>query len=109
MVINYHAKELLSPALKHLCDKKLEKMDKYADDIICDVYMSMEGKDHVTKMVMTSKRFELVARTKSEDMYKNIDVCVDNLKTQISRQKPTKKHSKRVGYNTAFEDESEEL
>lgn len=109
MVKNYHAKDLLSPALKNLCDKKLDKMDKYADDIVCDIYMSMEGKAHVTKMVMTSKRFELVARAKSEDMYKNIDICVDSLKAQISKQKPTKKHSKHVGYNLPSEEVEQEL
>ena len=107
MVKNYHAKDLLSPALKNLCDKKLDKMDKYADDIVCDIYMSMEGKEHATKMVMKSKRFELVAKAKSEDMYKNIDVCVDNLKAQISKQKPVKKHSKHVGYNNVNEETEE--
>lgn len=103
MVKNYHAKDLLSPALKSLCDKKLDKMDKYADDIVCDIFMSMEGKAHITKMVMKSKRFEIVAKAKSEDMYKNIDICVDSLKAQISKQKPVKKHSKHVGYDNASE------
>ncbi len=95
---NYHAGDLMSPALKQVCDKKLARLEKYADDLTCDVYMSLEGREHATKMVLTSKKFNIVAKAKSEDMYKNLDICVDSLKLQISKEKPVKKHSKRANY-----------
>lgn len=100
MIKNYHAGDLMSPALKELCDKKLERLDKYADDFSCEIYMSTEGKEHVTKMVLTSKKFgEVVAKSASDDMYKNLDVCVDSLKLQLSKEKPVKKHSKHARFN----------
>ena len=100
MNINYHAGDLISPALKELCDKKLKRLEKYADDLNCEVYMSTEGKNHVTKMVLSSKKFgEIVAKGSSDDMYKNLDICLDNLKLQLSKEKPVKKHSKHARFN----------
>ncbi|MBQ0017383.1 MAG: ribosome-associated translation inhibitor RaiA [Clostridiales bacterium] len=104
MVKNYHAGDLLSPSLESLCNKKLDKLDKYAKDLECDVYMSLEGKEHKTKMVLKSKNFEVVAQAKSDDMYKNIDVCIDALKAKMVKEKPTKKHSKHVGYHMPSEE-----
>lgn len=95
MVKNYHAGALLSPALESLCNKKLNKLDKYADDLVCDIYMSTEGKEQITKMLLKSRKFELVAKAKSDDMYKNIDTCVDSLKLQISKEKLDRKQYKR--------------
>ena len=96
MVKNYHAGALLSPALERLCNKKLAKLDKYADDLVCDIFMSMEGKEQLTKMVLKSRRFELVAKSKSDDMYKNIYTCVDCLKLQISKEKFEKRQKRRI-------------
>lgn len=95
MVKNYHAGALLSPALENLCNKKLAKLEKYADDLVCDIYMSMEGKEQITKMILKSRRYELVAKAKSDDMYKNIDTCIDSLKLQISKEKREKRQNKR--------------
>ena len=104
MVKNYHAGNLLSPSLESLYNKKLDKLDKYADDIVCDIYLSLDGKNHVTKIILKSKKFEVVAQNRSDDMYKNVDVCVDSLKTQISKFKPVKKHSKNAGVDKNYEE-----
>lgn len=105
MVKNYHAGNLLSPALERLTDKKLSKLEKYAEDIVVDIFMSLEGKEHVTKMIFKTKNYELVSKARSNDMYKNIDVCVDNLKSQIVDKKPTKSHSKHSGKQMHVVDE----
>lgn len=95
MVKNYHAGDLLSPALESLCNKKLSKLEKYGEDMTCDIFMTMEGKEYVMKVVLKNKKTELVARAKSNDMYKNIDTCVDTLKLQISKEKTDRLHVKR--------------
>ena len=95
MVKNYHGDStLLSPAFESMCNKKLGKMEKLADDIVVDIYLSKEGKDHILKMVASTKNWEVVAKSKSDDMYKNIDDCVDALRAQINDKKPMKSHSK---------------
>lgn len=95
MVKNYHGDSILiSPAFQQMCDKKLAKLEKLAKDILVDVYLSKEGKNHILKMVATTKNWEVVSKAESLDMYKNIDLCVDSLRKQINDNKPTKSHSK---------------
>lgn len=95
MVTNYHGEStLLSDAFKELCEKKLAKLEKYADNMNIEVYLSKEGKDHILKMVLTTDNYEVVSKEKSDDMYKNVDLCIDSLKKQINDKKPAKSQSK---------------
>ena len=92
---NYHGDStLLSDAFKAMCDKKLAKLEKLADDISVEIFLSKEGKEHILKMVASSKNWEVVSREKSDDMYKNIDLCIDSLRKQINDKKPAKSQSK---------------
>lgn len=88
MTKNYHCGNLLSPALKELVDKKLAKLDKYElTNANVDVHMTKEGLDYVLKMQLQSDELNLLAKAKSNDMYKNIDSCMDRLTSQLKAQK----------------------
>ena len=89
----YHEKStgsqvsLLSPAMQAMFEKKLAKLDKFDEGLVCDVYLSLEGKKHIVKSVLRYRGKDLVSKAESEDMYKNIDTCVANLTSQIVKLK----------------------
>lgn len=88
MVKNYHCGDLLSPALQSMVEKKLVKLEKYGlNDMVVDVHMSKEGNDFVLKLQLSSREHDLLAKAKSNDMYKNIDECIDKLCYQIRENK----------------------
>ena len=69
-------------------DKKLAKLDKYElTNANVDVHMAKEGLDYVLKMQLQSDELNLLAKAKSDDMYKNIDSCMDRLTSQLKAQK----------------------
>ena len=87
MIINYHCGELLSPALKEMLEKKLEKLEKYElRDAAVDVHMAKEGKEFVLKLQLSSPECSLMAKSSSSDMYKNIDECISKLAAQIKKK-----------------------
>lgn len=95
MVVKYHGDStLLSDAFQNMCDKKLGKLEKLAENMTVDAFLTKEGKDHILKMVAVTKNWEIVAKGKSDDMYKNIDLCVDILKKEINEKKPMKSQAK---------------
>lgn len=89
----YHEKSnssqvaLLSPAMQALFEKKLAKLDKFEKDLVCDVYLSLEGKKHMVKTVLRIRGKDLVSTAQTDDMYKNIDICVSNLTSQVVKLK----------------------
>ncbi len=86
MTNNYHCGELLSPALQAMLEKKLAKLEKYElGDAVVDVYMSKEGKDFAMKLALQSDKHNLIAKSVSADMYKNIDECLAKLVAQITK------------------------
>ena len=87
MVKNYHCGDLLSPALESMLSKKLKKLEKFGVDPTVDIYMSMEGKQFCLKIALKAKSYELMAKAVSDDMYKNIDECVDKLASGLVQKK----------------------
>jgi len=51
------------------------------------IILSIEKRDHLAEVTVRSKRFDLVAKATTEDLYSAIDRVVDNLTTQIRKQK----------------------
>ncbi len=95
MKIEYHGAELLSPALEEICVKKVAKLDKFdKNDFKMDLYLGKDAKSYTMKAVLTGKVNTFIANAKSDDMYKNIDLVVNNLKDQLSSNKLSdgKKH-----------------
>jgi len=87
MVVNYHCGELLSPALKEMVEKKLVKLEKYElRDATLDVHMAKEGKEFVLKLQLSSPEHNLMAKSASGDMYRNIDECLAKLVAQIKKK-----------------------
>ena len=95
MNIEYHGTELLSPALEEICVKKVAKLDKFdKNDFKMDLYLGKDAKNYTLKAVLTGKVNTFVANAKSDDMYKNVDLVINNLKDQLSSKKLSdgKKH-----------------
>ncbi len=88
MTINYHCGELLSPALKSMAEKKLAKLEKYGlgEEAVIDIHMAKEGKNFAMKLQLQSKEHNLLAKSSSSDMYKNIDDCLDKLISQLKKK-----------------------
>lgn len=102
MKIEYHGADLVSPALEEICEKKIAKLNKFdKNDFKMDLYLTKTGKEFAMKAVLTGKVNTFVANAKSDDMYKNIDLVVNNLKEQLSGNKLSdgKKHKTRLGDN----------
>ena len=99
MVKNYHCGDLLSPALESMISKKLKKLDKFGVEPTVDIYMSMEGKQYCLKMALKAKSYELMAKAVSDDMYKNIDECVDKLAAGLVEKKVDRTGKKAPEYD----------
>lgn len=108
----YHEKStgmqvsLLSPAMESMFERKLAKLDKFDDDLVCDVYLSLEGKKHIVKTVLKIRGKELVSKAESQDMYKNIDTCVNNLTTQVVKLKKDYSVNRRPDLEEGIVDEN---
>ena len=95
MVKNYHGGKLLSFAWQNMFEHKLEKLTKILDEkAIIDVYLSAEGKQHITRLVVKNKGKEYVAKEQSDDMYKNIDKSLDSIKKQVLEVKEMYTHAR---------------
>ena len=82
-----------SPALEELARKKLERLEKYhkGAEPVYSVYFSVEKDKHIVRIETNYNGFDLNARESSDDMYKSLDMCIDSIKRQISKNKYDKK------------------
>ena len=86
-----------SEALEGLCKKKLSKLEKFfkGGEPTIVVSFQIDNREHIVTLFSNYNSFDLKAKGKSEDMYKSLDIAIDNLKQQISKNKFDKK-SKRA-------------
>ena len=90
--------DIRSDALENMCQKKLERVEsKLAtkNEANADVTFGTEGGDFVLSIVLTADGNKFIAKSKSRDMYANIDDCVKKLNTQIGKVKTAKKASQK--------------
>ena len=82
-----------SKALESLCEKKLNRLEKYfkGGEPKVSVKFSIVSKEHVVDIFTKYNSFELKSSGKSDDMYKSLDIAVDNLKMQMTKNKFDKK------------------
>ena len=86
-----------SEALETLCEKKLSKLEKYfkGGEPKIQIGFTIDNRDHIVTLFTKYNSFELKAKGKSADMYKSLDIAIENLKDQMLRNKFDKK-SKRT-------------
>lgn len=85
--------DIKSEALEGLCKKKLLKLEKFFKGGEPTVYVAfaIDNREHIVNLSTNYNSFDLIAKGKSEDMYKSIDIAIENLKQQITKNKFDKK------------------
>jgi len=87
VLFNY-SKLPVSKSLEDLTEKKLTKLAKYfRGEVTADIHFKLEGKLHTMGLHLWGNGNEYKTSATSNDMYKNIDTCVDKLKTQVTKSK----------------------
>jgi len=81
--------DIKSEALEGLCIKKLSKLEKFykGGEPTVFVGFNVDNREHVVTLSSKYNGFDLKAKGKSEDMYKSLDVAIENLKSQITKNK----------------------
>lgn len=76
-------------ALKNYAEEKLQHcMEKYIkSDTDVDVILSVEKRDHQAEVLVKSTRFDVTAKSVTEDLYSAIDKVVDSVSVQVRKQK----------------------
>lgn len=78
-----------SEALEGLCEKKLSKLEKFykGGEPTISVGFSVDNREHIVVLSTKYNGFDLKSKGKSEDMYKSLDIAIENLKNQITKNK----------------------
>lgn len=80
-------------SLKNYAQDKIERANKYLDKAgEAHVVLSLERHLHHADITITSGRYVLRGREKSEDMYASIDLAMDKIERQLRRYKERLKH-----------------
>lgn len=88
--------DINSEALEGLCVKKLTKLEKFykGGEPTVSVSFAIDNREHIVNLTTKYNGFNLQAKGKSEDMYKSLDLAVDNLKSQMTKNKYDKKEKR---------------
>ncbi|MBN1794932.1 MAG: ribosome-associated translation inhibitor RaiA [Candidatus Omnitrophica bacterium] len=110
MVFTITARHIdLTDAIRNYIQKRLEKLSKYEPRITeIHITITVEKKyRHIVEINLHSRRFDVVIKEESEDMYAAIDGAVDRI-SKILRRHKDKVRSKRHKEKTeGFEPDEE--
>lgn len=78
--------------LQNYITDKLRRIDRFADKIMdLDVILSYENLDQVVEFKVKMKRKVIVLKEKSDDVFKSVDLAIDNLERKIAKEKGKEK------------------
>ncbi len=83
--------------LKDYIYDKMKRIERIADDLLkIEVVLSYEKHDQLVEFKTHYNHKDVIIKEKSEDVFKSVDLAVDNLERQINKVKEKKKdHSKK--------------
>jgi putative sigma-54 modulation protein len=74
--------------VKNYVNEKLHRLERFADIIMStEVIISYEKLDQVVEFKVKLRSKVIRIKEKSEDVYKSIDLAIDNVERQIARAK----------------------
>ena len=80
----------VTKAIKDYITEKLEKLDKYFEDvknIKASVIIRVKNNEQIIEVTVPTSKFTLRAEEKHADLYAAIDLVVDKLERQIRKNK----------------------
>lgn len=83
--------------LKKYINDKTKRLDRFSDRIIgFEAVLSYEKLDQVVEFKLRVNNKRVIVKERSEDVFKSIDLAIDNLERQITKIKDKfKEHDKR--------------
>ncbi len=74
--------------VKDYAEKRVRRLPRYYDGIIdCEIILDYEKETQVAEIAIDVYGQRLVAREKSEDLFKSIDFAVDKLERRLKKYK----------------------
>lgn len=74
--------------LKKYLNDKIKRLDRFADQIInIDAILSYEKLDQVVEFKLRLNHKKVIVKERSDDVFKSIDLAVDNLERQVAKVK----------------------
>lgn len=83
--------------LKTYISDKMKRLDRFSDRIIdLEVILSYEKLDQVVEFKLRLNNKKIFIKERSDDVFKSVDIAIDNLERQVTRFKEkSKEHDKR--------------
>ncbi len=111
MKIKTHGnKMIITKSINDYLDEKLKRLDKYFEsENTANVNVSIKNAEHKIEISVVTNFFTIRAEECSKDLYKSIDLVIDKLERQITKNKSKiqKKYSKTPNFDMTFEIEEE--
>lgn len=105
-------KNIITKSIKDYVEGKISKIDKYFDskDLKATVLISLKNNEQSIEVSIPTKLFTIRAEETSDDLYKSIDLVVDKLERQITKNKEKlqKKYSKLDDFEINIDFDTEE-
>lgn len=107
MKIKIHGNKVaVSKSINDYLEEKLKRLDKYFDSVnTANVNISVKNAEHKIEISVVTKLFTIRAEESSKDLYKSIDLVIDKLERQITKNKNKiqKRYSKVPEFDMTFE------
>ena len=83
--------------LKSYLQNKAKRLERFANRIMgVEVILSYEKKDQVVEFKLKTPHKMIIAKERSDDVFKSIDLAIDNLERQLAKIKEKVKEHEKV-------------